>query len=56
MISLLGPTVERSKHKATEFRLTIAFPILEPQVYAQTVLLYLWSLDCLVLLIDRILT
>ena len=33
MISLLGPTVERRKHKAIEFRLRISFPNFEPKVY-----------------------
>ena len=38
MISLLGPTVERRKHKAMSFACESLFPISNPK-YAQTVLL-----------------
>ena len=50
MISLLGPTVERRKHKATEFRLRISFPIFEPKVCTNSPsLIMVPSLFCLVL-------
>ena len=43
MINLLGPTVERRKHKATEFRLRISFPNFEPKVCANNT-----SLSCFI--------